>query len=310
MKVFDWVKNNLLTTFLLILVVYLLLSKNSSLFSQKSFFDSSSHSYSVEEMIAPSIDKGGFTDTITSIGSSTRNAAVPQSDVADRMVVQTSNISMVVDDVRQKMDQILDHVDGKGGYMVSSSLNQPQEAPFANLVVRVPSDELRPTLEFLRGIAIKVTSENLKGRDVTDQYMDVEARITTLEKTKAKFEEILNKAEKVDEILRVQREVISLQTQIDSLMGQQQYLEKTSENAKLTIYMSTDEWSLPYAPEEPSFRPKVIFKQAVRSLVQTLRGLANKIIWVGVYSVVWLPILLVYWWWRRKRKSRQHELKK
>lgn len=227
----------------------------------------------------------------------------PQPEVKDRLLVQESQISLVVDDVRQKVDQIIDYVNRQGGYLVSSSTSQPQEAPFATVVVRLPADQLRPALEQLRQLAVKVTYEYLAGWDVTDEYFDLEARLNTLYQTKAKFEQILAKAEKVDEILRVQREIISLQEEIDRLKGRQQYLEKTAQNARLTINLATDEWSLPYAPETKSFRPKVIFKQAVRSLVLTLRSLAAMAIWLGVYSVIWLPLLLIALFLLKRRKK-------
>jgi hypothetical protein len=210
---------------------------------------------------------------------------------------------LVVDDVRQKADQVLDYVQGKGGYMVSSSIRRPEEVPFGTIVVRVPSQELRPTLDHLRGLAVKVTSEYLSGRDVTDQYIDLEERLETLNKTKTKFEGILDQATEVEDILNVQRELINLQKQIDNLKGHQQYLEKTAENAKITVYLSTDEWSLPYAPEGEAFRPRVIFKQAVRSLVLSFRKLGKAGIWIAVYAPIWLPVLFLIWWWKKRNRN-------
>jgi len=103
----------------------------------------------------------------------------------------------------------------------------------------------------------------------------------------------------------VQRELTSLQTQIDSLKGRREYLEKTAKLAKVTIYLSTDEWALPYRPQE-AFRPKVIFKQAVRSLVKTVRGVAKLAIWLAVYLPIWGGILLIIFVvkWLQKRKKR------
>ena len=101
----------------------------------------------------------------------------------------------------------------------------------------------------------------------------------------------------------MQRELINLQSQIDSIKGQQQYLEKTAELAKISLHLSTDEFSLPYAPTE-TFRPVVIFKQAVRSLVGTLRWVAKTAIWVGVYGFVIVPIgLVIYFVRNRLRKT-------
>jgi hypothetical protein len=300
MKMVDWIKTHKLTTLLLLVVGYLLFrSSVGSLFSTQLYNlkTTSSTAYDLAPSAAVNSGVGGV-----SLPSSGRQETAPAPEVADRMVISESNLSLVVDNIRSRVNAILAETEKRGGYMVSSSITSPEEVPFATLVIRVPSKDLDVMLEYLRSQAIKVTSENLVGRDVTDQYVDYEARLTTLNTTKARFESILASATTVSDIMNVQQQIISAQGQIDSIRGQMQYLEKTAENAKLTIYLSTDEWSLPYAPAAP-FRPNVIFKGAVRALVLTLRGLATDAIWIGVYAVIWLPVLLVIIWLVRRRKN-------
>lgn len=229
----------------------------------------------------------------------------PQAGIDDRLVVRESNLSLVVNNVRQTVDQIISQANQIGGYMVSSSLNQPEEAPFATVIVRVPSERLGEVLEAYRGLAIKVTSENLTGTDVTDQYIDINTRLERLRATQSKIQQLLNQAVEFEDILRANQEIINLQNQIDNLIGQQKYLEQTAQLARLTIYLSTDELALPYAPTD-TFRPAVIFKLAVRSLVQTFRSLLEFAIWAGVYSAIWLPALVILYftrrWWLRQPK--------
>jgi len=222
-------------------------------------------------------------------------------EVETRLVVEESTVSLVVFDVRKVSDQIIDHAKSVSGYMVNTILTNPEEAAFATVTIRVPAENLRSALDYFRSLAIKVTSENIRGTDVTDEYVDIEARIATLEKTKAKFEEILNKATEIQDILSVQQQLIWIQEQIDSLKGQQKYLEQTAKLAKITVYLSTDEYALPYAPTE-AFRPKVIFKLAVRSLVSSLRGLAKVLIWLGVYAIIWVPAgAIAFFIWKKKK---------
>jgi len=224
------------------------------------------------------------------------------SEREERLVVEESSMSLVVSKVRETSDKIIDYAKEAGGFMVSTSLTKPEEVPFATVVVRVPAEKFREVLNYYRSLAVKVSSENIKGTDVTDEYVDIEARLATLNKTKAKFEEIMEEAVKIQDILQVQREIIRLQDQIDTLKGRQNYLEKTAALAKITIYLSTDEFALPYAPS-PAFRPGVIFKLAVRSLVSTLRSLATLLIWVGVYALVWVPVAVVVFLVYRLRKK-------
>ena len=303
MNLWKWVKNNKLTVFLFIVIGFLFFKGGIGKLALRK-------SYNPRVAYDKGLPRAGGGGEIASLEAPMAKGVIPppvpqttpQSEVKDRLVVEESNVSLLVENVRQKVDQIISYAEEKGGYMVSSSLKQPEEAPFATVVLRVPSRELRPALDHLRSLAVRVTSENLKGWDVTDEYVDLEARVETLEKTKTKFEEILNKAVNIDQILRVQRELINLQQQIDNLKGRQDYLEKTAQNAKLTVYLSSDEWALPYAPSKP-FRAKVIFKTAVRSLVLTLRGLAKLAIWAGVYSVIWVPVLIIYLLLKKKKKN-------
>ena len=168
----------------------------------------------------------------------------------------------------------------------------------------MPTNKLDEALAFIRSLSIKVTSENLVGTDVTDEYIDIEGRLATLRKTQARFEEILDKAISVQDILTVQRELISLQDQIDTLIGQKESIENNAKLTKITVYLSTDELALPYAPDK-AFRPNIVFKLAVRSLLSSLRSGAQAAIWIGVYSVIWAPIVLGFIAYKRLRKKQK-----
>jgi hypothetical protein len=216
----------------------------------------------------------------------------PQAKVTDRLVIQESNLSLLVKDVVNVRNQILTFADSQGGYMVSSSTSNPQDAPTATLSVRIPASKLNESLDYFHKLSIKVVSENLLGKDVTDQYLDIDTRILQIQNTMTRLEAILKEATTVTDITNLTNQILSYQNQIDALKGQKLSLQKNAELAKLTIYLSTDEIALPYAPNE-TFRPAVIFKLAVRSLVSSLRGLASNVIWIAVYSVVWLPVILI-----------------
>jgi len=280
----DWLKKNKLKVFLILVIFYLLWRQNTAA-PLRTYKES-----------APAV--GGYAEMGVTSKSVSSLLPVPRSDYAptetqNRLVVQESSLSLVVRDVREVGDKITEKAKEVGGFMVSSSLSKPEDAPYANVIVRVPAEKLKEVLDYYRNLAVKVSSENLYGYDVTDEYVDIEARLETLGKTKVKFEEILKSAVKVQDILEVQRELISLQDQIDSLKGRQKYLEQTAKLAKISVYLSTDELALPYAPTK-AFRPAVIFKQAVRSLIATLRQVATALIWIVVYLPVLILIILGY----------------
>lgn len=289
----DWFKRNKLST-LLLLILILLFGKNllNSLFGVDILSMSIPSPPTYEGYGSVNLKQGSLSTSGLSLPSSNyyRSEYTPTNQ-KDRLVVQETSLSLVVTKVRESTDSIIEKAKQLEGYLVSSSLSQPEEAPFSSVIIRVPSDKLKDALQYLRSLAVKVTSENVIGTDVTDEYVDIDSRLATLQSTKTKFESILNQATQIQDILNVQREIISLQDQIDSLKGRQKYLEQTAKLSKIIVYLSTDELALPYAPTG-TFRPAVIFKMAVRSLVGLLRGAASLSIWVIVYAVIWVPLLV------------------
>ena len=292
-KLTSWIKTNKLASLLILIVAYFLL-KGSSSVSPLTFNRSNTASLKMTN----SAGIGGGSADVSyqmnpNIALPSVESNVPPSTNQNRLVVQESNMSLVVKNVSPAVDEITNFAKENGGFMISSSLSNPADAAFATVEIRIPQEKLKDTLTFLRGLAVKVSSENLMGTDVTDQYEDIQARLDTQNQVKAKFQEIMLKATVVSDILTVQRELINVQNQIDALKGQQQYLAKTSALSKVTIYLSTDELALPYAPNEP-FRPSVIFKTAVRSLLLNLQNIAGALIYIIVFSVIWGPALVIF----------------
>jgi len=211
---------------------------------------------------------------------------------------------MQVSKVTDVQKQIIKKAEELGGYMVNSYIDNPNDVASATVTVRIPSKQLNKALQYYRSLSIKVISENLQGSDVTDQYTDLDAQMKIYEKTKIIFEQMLDKAINVQDILQIQREIINAQASIDSIKGQQDYLVKNAEMAKVTLYLSTDELALPYAPTN-TWRPIVIFKQAVRSLIGTLRNIGTLIIWIFVYAAILVPIFLIYFLIRKRIRSKK-----
>ena len=229
--------------------------------------------------------------------------AAPTVTDSDRMVIQHSWLSILVKNVAQARNDVVTITENFGGYMVESNFNSPEGEDTASVTVRVPTENQDQALGEFRKIGVRVVSENWRGSDVTDEYIDLEERLQVLEITKAKFETILEQANQVNDILQVQRELTNLQSQIDNLKGQQDYYQQSANLSKITVYLSTDELALPYAPSEP-WRPGVVFKYAVRSLVSTARSLGSGVIWIAVYGVVWVPVVLGIYFYRRWKSGR------
>lgn len=308
MKLIDWVKNNKLVVFLLLVVCYLVFNSVVGFFGiSRLSLDKNNEFGGYNDLVSSSAKLGPLSGTGPLSATTYERDYTPQTDVQERFVIQQSSLSLLVEDVVMTREEILDKTRQVGGYMVNVKTSNPQDAPTATITLRIPSNMLDETLEVFRKLSIKVVSENLVGKDVTDQYVDIEERLQALEKTKARFESLLEQAEEIQDITKITEQVLNYQRQIDSLKGQRQSLDQNAKLAKLTIYLSTDEIALPYTPNE-TFRPNVILKLAVRSMIGHLRTLAALAIWVVVYSIIWVPALTIFVavkkWRSNKRPSK------
>lgn len=278
-KIFDFIKKNWLVIGMGIVIVYLFLRNNIGV------------SQSVMPMTEREIgmDYADSGEAMKSVSNSSINGLVNQPapiEQADRMVVQDTSVSMLVKDVAVTLKGIEKQAVEAGGYMVNKSLSKPEGAANGFISLRVPTEKRETTLDGIRALGVKVVSENVTGHDVTDQYVDLEGRITSLNRTKAKMEAIMDQATRVSDLVDIQRQLTNIEQQIDSYKGQQKYLEQTAKLTLISVNMSTDELSLPYAPDK-AWRPEAVFKSAVRSMVGTLRGVGSLVIWLVVYAPIW-----------------------
>ena len=268
----------------------------------------SSPSYGGEMDIMPMTGGGSDMMALSSVKmgsvSNYSGRQVAPSESTDRLVIQDTGLSLQVKDVSKTIDEIENKTKEFGGFLITSRLSKPEGAASGNISVRVPESKRKEAMTAYKNMAVKVVSESVNGTDVTDQYTDLQARLDVLQKTKVKFEDILDRATAVNDLLNVQQQLISLQSQIDSVKGQQKYYEQSAKLSKIMIYLSTDELALPYAPTN-EWRPTVIFKEAVRSLVGALRNIGNLIIWAVVFAPIIIPAYFIVRYIKKRKNLKQ-----
>jgi len=169
----------------------------------------------------------------------------------ERMIVRTGNISLLIEDVLVAIDQITIMADGFDGYVVTSNMWKEGERLVGSISIRVAAGYFDDAMRALRGLAVDVTSESSTSKDVTEEYVDLSAKLQNLEATEKQLLVVMGKAETVEDILDVQRELSRTRGDIERTKARMQYLERTSstsiitvrlEQSKLDIEFSADKW--------------------------------------------------------------------
>jgi len=104
-----------------------------------------------------------------------------------------------------------------------------------NLVVRVPAAQFNQTMEEIRATGLRIVQEKIAGQDVTEEFMDLEARIKNQKALESQFIEIMKRAAKVDDALSVQRELAEVRTEIEKLEGRRRFLENQSSLSTINV---------------------------------------------------------------------------
>ena len=157
--------------------------------------------------------------------------------IPDRMIVRTGNISLVVEDVSEAIESITRYAEDFNGYVVSSSVWKNGDKLAGSISIRVDAVSFNSALAALRSMAVEVTNENTSSQDVTEEYVDLSASLENLNLTRAKLIEIYDKAETVEDILEVQRELTRIEGEIKTTEARMEYLEKTSSTSIIYVQL-------------------------------------------------------------------------
>jgi len=219
----------------------------------------------------------------------------------DRKIVRTGSITMEVTDINKSLTDIADIAGQYQGYVVSSNLNADKELPRGFISFRVPADKFNDALIKLRELAVKVTYENTNSQDVTEQYTDLKAQLSNYEATEAQYLELLKKADNVKDMLEVQRELSNVRGNIERMKGRIQYLDRTSDTSLIEVTLNK---SKPIG--ESSWDISGVFKGAVDGLIEFGKVLVSILIWLLVFSPIWIIVLVIIFVVRRRNKARRN----
>ncbi len=160
---------------------------------------------------------------------------------AERKIIRNANLSIEVNSPTETQRKIASIAESHQGFVVTTEATQRQTENrtkpeiTVNLVVRVPASQFSQTMEEIRGAGLRVIQEKVAGQDVTEEFMDLEARIKNQEALETQFIEIMKRAGKVEDALSVQRELAEVRTEIEKLEGRQRFLENQASLSTITV---------------------------------------------------------------------------
>lgn len=206
----------------------------------------------------------------------------------EQMIVMNGDLQLRVTEADQALAQVKRIATVAGGYVAKSEAWSDGTTRSARAELRISAAQFQVVMDQLKGLAVEVIRESAVGEDVTEEYVDLEGRLKGVQATAARTEALLDKAEKVDEALKVNAELGRLQEQVEQITGRMEYLENRV--AYSTINVALNPVALP--PPAEAWLPGVTVERAAGFLGTAARFMADVLIWIVVVGV---PLAVLVW---------------
>jgi chromosome segregation ATPase len=187
------------------------------------------------------------------------------------------------------------------GYISEDNVNEYGGNTEYQMTVRIPADRFEVLLENISQHAQKLDSKHVTASDVTEEFIDIEARLATKKELEKRYKELLQRAVVIDDILQIENQIGALRGDIESVEGRLKYMQDRVSYSTLTIeyYEKAIVGSVGFG-----FGGK--FLQALHdgwtNILWFVIGLAN------LWSFLLIAVVIIFIFRRIRRKRKLHSL--
>ncbi len=229
--------------------------------------------------------------------------------VTERKIIRNADLQLETDapeDVQKKIAQI---VEAKGGFVVESTQSGSDKNAMmrdtVTLTARVPAAKFEESLGEIRQMASRVVVETIKGQDVTEEFIDVEARLKAKKALEEQFLEIMKRSNSVADALNVQRELGNVRGEIEQIEGRKRFLENQSSLSTIKAVIKTPT-AFSGSSEGFFYRLKTAIGTGIDAASGVLFFLITAIIaLLPFFVLIVLPVYFLLRYWMRKTRKRK-----
>jgi hypothetical protein len=217
------------------------------------------------------------------VGQEGEIVAEPADLIFERMVIFTAKLRLEVEDVDLTVYEIRLIAEDCGGFVAGMSTSRSE---WGVMTLRVPQDEFYDAIEEVEALG-EVEERELKGEDITETYVDLEAQLVNLEREEERLVEILDIAVNVEEVLKVESQLSRVRGKIESITGEMRYLEGRVELATITITFREEfAEEITVLPQVDWWKPVSTGLEALTTVVQ---GMLAMVVFIGPFLAVGFP---------------------
>jgi hypothetical protein len=197
------------------------------------------------QQIAESVKTQNYGTQMEKVSLNDVDKEASTAEAAERKIIRNADITIEVPSTTDAQHQVTSIAETHGGFVVTSEAKQRENSDPAQrtldikLVVRVPSNQFGRAFDEIKKLAGNTPAEQVTSQDVTEDFIDLEARIKTQKALEVQFLEIMRQAHKIEDALEVQRQIAEVRTEIEKLEGRKRFLENRSSLSTINVNIQT-----------------------------------------------------------------------
>ena len=185
-------------------------------------------------------DTASVTDDASAVSLASISTVYAATESIDRKIIRNGELTLETESPTEGLRKITAAAESHGGFVVTSEFKQnPASAggkvtQSVTVVARVPASQFASALDQIRNAGERVVQEKISGQDVSEEYLDVEARLRNKKALEGQFLDIMKQARKVEDALDVQTQLADVRTEIERLEGRRRFLENQAALSTIT----------------------------------------------------------------------------
>ena len=196
-------------------------TENENFADQNIRYDSYESDFSANVAFQDGIAQDNGANTAVSKNGSTNHPSIEP-----KYLIKNAALEIIVTGIDSVYDEVEEIIENYGGYISQLNLTKNEYRLSNVMEIRIPSRYLELTLHDIELLALEVSNKKIKTRDVGEEYIDVASRLKTKEEVRDRYVDVLrNKAKTVEDILKTEDKLGSIQSDIEAFKGRLKYLD-------------------------------------------------------------------------------------
>lgn len=243
-------------------------------------------------------DSAMDTEVVIEESSSINGLVSVPSEAKPQKIIKTSHLKFETKDLDDSYRNIITAVKANNGFVQDDNSNKSYNTITRHLVIRIPTTNFQTAIDSISKNVSYFDSKRISAKDVTEEFIDLEARLKAKQTLEKRYLELLNKAKNVKEILEIERELSNIREEIEAKQGRLKYLQNKVSLSTINIefYKLTSE-----APITTSYGTKMW--NAVKGGFNGISVFFLGILYVWpLIVIVGIGIFLLRQWLKKSKK--------